>query len=390
MRALVLAALLAGGCALIVGDPEPDGACTAGAIDCATADTPRRCVDGAWRTEPACGGATPICAAGACVDRCIDGTLDCVGDRPRRCAMGAFVEEAACGAGACVAGTCTTSSTDGGTVDFATPSCAPVMIGATSATALAAAVGLCDPQILTSTSFAGPSDTRARAVVGSFGVIAPPAGSTMVLLSTGIAADKQSSSYAPPRNGTDLGNQIANPIPTARFCSMASMSATVHDATEWVLALKVPPGAHALSFRFQFFGTDYPAFVCSEFNDLFVAIAESPLRATANVCVDGNGEAISASSPLLTVCANGTTAQTMHCAQPVTGLDGTGYSDDDGTGHAGGGSTGWRTTSLPVTPGEALTLRLILFDVGDGILDSAVLLDDFRWSSDALAAPTTL
>ena len=44
-----------------------------------------------------------------------------------------------------------------------------------------------------------------------------------------------------------------------------------------------------------------------------------------------------------------------------------------------GGATTWLTTDAPVVPGETIQLELMLFDVSDGILDSVVLLDNFRW-----------
>jgi hypothetical protein len=45
-----------------------------------------------------------------------------------------------------------------------------------------------------------------------------------------------------------------------------------------------------------------------------------------------------------------------------------------------GGGTMWLTTDAPVVPGETLTLDFMVFDVSDGILDSATILDNFRWS----------
>jgi hypothetical protein len=68
-----------------------------------------------------------------------------------------------------------------------------------------------------------------------------------------------------------------------------------------------------------------------------------------------------------------------------TGLQGTGYE-----GGIGGG-TGWLTTTSPVTPGETITLRFMIFDEGDHILDSVVLIDNFRWQANAATGgPSTV
>ena len=39
----------------------------------------------------------------------------------------------------------------------------------------------------------------------------------------------------------------------------------------------------------------------------------------------------------------------------------------------------WRTVAAPVVPGETIVLDLMVFDVADGLMDSNVLHDYFRW-----------
>ena len=55
-----------------------------------------------------------------------------------------------------------------------------------------------------------------------------------------------------------------------------------------------------------------------------------------------------------------------------------------------GGGTGWLTTTSPVVPGETATLRFVIFDEGDHILDSTVLIDNFQWQLTAADAPMTI
>ena len=71
----------------------------------------------------------------------------------------------------------------------------------------------------------------------------------------------------------------------------------------------------------------------------------------------------------------------------MTAIAGTGYDDDDGGGEPIGASTGWLTTTAPIAPGEDVTLRFVIFDEGDGIYDSAALIDNFQWGA---ACPTAI
>ena len=43
------------------------------------------------------------------------------------------------------------------------------------------------------------------------------------------------------------------------------------------------------------------------------------------------------------------------------------------------GATSWLQTRAPVVPGEVITLQFMIWDTGDHILDSSVLLDNFTW-----------
>ena len=54
-----------------------------------------------------------------------------------------------------------------------------------------------------------------------------------------------------------------------------------------------------------------------------------------------------------------------------------------------GGSTGWLTTTAPIAPNEDITLRFVIFDEGDGVLDSSVLIDNFQWGAATVMGPST-
>ncbi len=281
--------------------------------------------------------------------------------------------------------------------------CDGALAGLRDAASLAKALDQCDPRFFLSAMLVGPSDARARKVVPRFGVLQPRGGQAMALLSNGIAADKSDADFdanveEDPGTELSVSNSYANPLPAlvgAAGCSQ-SQPATVNDYTELVVKLKAPSNANSFSFDFQFFSAEYPVWVCTEFNDEFLVEMESPGEFTTatNITFDSKMNPITINNGLFTVCTNSTTQYTMNCKSPVTDIAGTGY-EDTSSGLLGGkdpigGSTGWLTTTAPVTPNEEVTLHFIIFDEGDHIYDSAVLIDNFQWSVVAAMAPMTI
>jgi hypothetical protein len=271
----------------------------------------------------------------------------------------------------------------------------PALVGKLDGNSMSQALSLCGKPFVMGTQLVQPSDPKARAIVSSFGVVKPQAGSTMVLLTTGAAADKKMAGYKTPQIGTDLGfaNEHANPdpnLPTPMGCGMAQPP-MVNDYTEWTMKLKAPTNANSFSFKFHFFSAEYPEFVCTMFNDAFLVMMESPneFQKPTNISFDEQKNPITVNNGFFTVCQNSSTPQTMHCKKAVSEIAGTGYEDATG-GEPIGGSTGWLTTTAPITPGEEITLHFVIFDEGDHIYDSAVLIDDFKWSVDAVDKPTTI
>ena len=156
---------------------------------------------------------------------------------------------------------------------------------------------------------------------------------------------------------------------------------------------------------------DWPDYVCSQFNDGFVAYLTSAALSggtPANVATDTSGNPVSVNASSLPVCTPGTPlgcantgtilpgdGGTSVCASGPGSLSGTGFGLDDGgvayctTVSTSGGGTNWLTTTAPVQPGELMTLELIIWDTGDASWDSSVLLDTFRWLPSA-AGPITV
>jgi hypothetical protein len=320
------------------------------------------------------------------------------------------------------------------------PTCDSVNVGKNDATSLAQAFEQCDSRFFVSATLNGPSDAKARAVKPKFGNIKPQAGANMALLSTGLALDKNDPGFIEPQVGTafDCSNEFQHPLPNIMpnpQCSsvLGNMSCEpmmVKDYTELVVKLKAPTNANSFSFQFQFFSAEYPDFVCTIFNDEFLVLQESPMEfpQPTNISFDSNKNPITVNNGLFSVCQNGSKPYDMNCKHPVTDLTGTGYEDPqsmasmgnpppgagplgtcgddymstcmmsitnpggDTTGGATtpiGGSTGWLTTTAPVTPGEDVTLHFIIFDEGDHIYDSSVIIDNFQWGTTVIMTPMT-
>src|SRR5262249_32635951 len=110
-----------------------------------------------------------------------------------------------------------------------------------------------------------------------------------------------------------------------------------------------------------------------------------------NVSFDAQGSPVSVNNGFFdrctpnsaTGCARGATPKTAACPGGETELAGTGFYDLGpwcaGKQTTGGGATGWLTSSAPVTPGEIVTIELILWDTGDQNYDSSVLVDHVTW-----------
>jgi hypothetical protein len=196
----------------------------------------------------------------------------------------------------------------------------------------------------------------------------PRAGSTLLVLSTGVAADPSMTGFAPPVSGTSFVSTSADPFPSSTFSPAGcdTPDGSVSDLTVLRVQVRVPAGATALKFDYNFFSSGYPNWVCTAYNDRFVAHMQSAAH-TGNIAFDGSGNPIALNSTFFSVCPG--------CADGDAGLAGTGM---DAAGQSGG-ATGWLSAEAPVQQGELVTLQFAIMDDGDGSDDSVVLLDNFQW-----------
>jgi hypothetical protein len=167
----------------------------------------------------------------------------------------------------------------------------------------------------------------------------------------------------------------------------------VYDAIGLTLQIKVPANAQGLQFDFDFYSGEWPEYVCTRFNDSFVAwLTSTAFTGTGgdlNISYDAKNNPVSVNNGFFDRCTANTTtgcaggpSATAACAGGPTELQGTGFYNLGsycGAQSTGGGATGWLTTKAPVKQGETITLQYIIWDTGDWNWDSSVLVDNFQW-----------
>jgi hypothetical protein len=199
----------------------------------------------------------------------------------------------------------------------------------------------------------------------------------MAVLSNGRARDADTPGYVAPSPGTSFGRSSSAPasylaahggsLPVPAGCP--STGSLARDSVLLRLTFSVPTNATALAFDWLFATADYPAWVCTQFTDYFLALVDGSsvfLPPDGNVALDsiaGNPVNASFQAPVMELCDG--------CPGGTGPLAGTGYENL--------GATGWHTSTVPVVGGETLTLDLLVFDVGDPSEDSLILVDDLRW-----------
>jgi hypothetical protein len=250
--------------------------------------------------------------------------------------------------------------------------------------------------LVLSVSFNDGSSPGARAVAQRFsriGSVIPKAGQSFIVLSTGLASYEPQQSC--PQLGTEWGNQHTDPEPGIG-------DTLARDYVELALQIRVPANARSFDFNFQFFSAEYPEWLGSNFNDTFWVQLESE-QYSGNISFDINGTPIRINNAFFDICDPDPDEPLSSgmCTRPASQLDGTGFGHDCKESkkesendsyidpRANGGSTGWLHTSAPVTPGETIRLVFSIFDKGDEIYDSTVLIDNFRWQLEQTEQPFT-
>ena len=259
-----------------------------------------------------------------------------------------------------------------------------------------------------------------RSLLGN-STIGPLLGSEFLVLSSGHvdASEGLGGGFPYVESGVDFSNGLmSDPVE-------GGASFPVRDQVQYHLVLDVPTNVYSLSFDFVFFSAEYPEYVCTNFNDEFYAVIQSMHSDYAaftcngvvpahpggapggtqcrNISFDGNGNKISVNAAFF----DNTNDAGAWSYRLGPNLPGTGYEDWDGNANncwgtlAGcvrptyncpdtvGSSTAWLTTTANVVPGERIRILFDIHDESDGIYDSRVIIDNFRWGFTSVSGPVT-
>jgi hypothetical protein len=236
---------------------------------------------------------------------------------------------------------------------------------------------------------------RGHGFLDDFGPnVSTRAGERMLVVSSGTARRPEDPGYEDV-GGFPKGYNggFAQGFPKeAPFCPGIT-TGTPFDPTGVELEIRTPSNATGFSFDFNFYTYEWPIYVCSQFNDFFLAILD-PIpegQTDGNISFDSVGNPISVNNALVQVCGCPNNPPQPCQAGPLsfpcplgnTELIGTGFGFDTAfNDHA---ATSWLQTTAPAPANAIIKLRFAVHDSGDGSLDSTTLVDNFRWT----AAPGT-
>ncbi|MGE3669804.1 MAG: choice-of-anchor L domain-containing protein [Polyangiaceae bacterium] len=236
------------------------------------------------------------------------------------------------------------------------------------------------------------SDDLQRAITNRFGLNnVPSKGSNMAVFSSGTARDTNDPGYVNPNGQVASYNSPGGRVnPPAGFPNNGPGCAAgqaAYDSCGLQLTIRAPTNAQSFAYDFRFFSTEYPEWVCTQFNDTYIALYDGTapgIPANKNISFDSSSNPVSVNIGFFDV--PGSPFTTSHTVLSGTGYDGS--CSWGGQSRVCGGATNFLTTTAPVKPGETITLRYIIWDTGDDDWDSTVLLDNFRWSTQPATVQT--
>jgi hypothetical protein len=262
-------------------------------------------------------------------------------------------------------------------------------------------------------------DARQIWLTEAFGSVTPREGSKLFVMSTGVARDFDDPDYTPEcdtftsegqgpqgfSKGVPPPNNYPRDSSQCPVGTMGSEDSLAFNDVGLELRIRVPSNARSLSFDSIFFTHEYPTFVCSRYNDFFVVfmtprpndIAGNEYDDDRNVVYDSRNDPVGVNTALLSSCRKSVlSAREIDCEQGPALLAGTGFDREESTcgvtsenADVGGASTGWLRTSVPVMPGEIVTLHFMLWDSGDPLLDSTVAIDHLQFGIAEQSRPST-
>ena len=257
-----------------------------------------------------------------------------------------------------------------------------VLLADTDPLNAAKTIGICDGLVSAAWVFpdGGPDTTSANFHVGhglmaTFGPNNPSReGVALLALSTGTARTLSQPGYSLEFDKR-YGTTPPAGFPQGEGGICPDPSSLGYDGIALSVVLKVPAGVRALAFEYAFFTREYPQWVCTTYVDQAVALITgvTGLPALHNVMLDLSSKPLLSSPTTIRACSDTILPNGAYPCPLGTGpLTGSGFETY--------GGSGWlRTANLPVTAGDTVRIRFMVWDTGDHVLDTSVLIDGFRW-----------
>lgn len=214
------------------------------------------------------------------------------------------------------------------------------------------------------------------------------AGQRMLALSAGNARDLDDPSPCGTQSCQVTGQGTPPPNFPQQVCNAAD---TIFDDVALDLKIRSPKNATGYSFNFRFTSFEYSEWVCTSYNDQFIALVQPapPGSINGNISFDSLNNPVSVNIGFFDVCAPETCDPSIFafycdvgCPQPPVPCCPSGPAELSGTGFdtwGDAGGTSWLKTQAPIKGGEEMNIRFTIWDAGDQNLDSTVLVDNFQW-----------
>ncbi|MBZ4394555.1 choice-of-anchor A family protein [Myxococcus sp. MISCRS1] len=211
--------------------------------------------------------------------------------------------------------------------------------------------------MLVSSQLTAPAPDQTTKVMSNYGIITPRKGPSLIVLGTGYVNDRARL----PEPGTDFAPEGAE-----------------GDVVTLRLTLNVPAGMTRLSFDYRFLSAESPDFVGSEYNDQFTAhVQDAQGTRLAEQTSVNSAHFFDASATR----AKDTQFDVLLADDP-SGVDFFPATYPDGIQlFPDAGITDFKTVNVAIAGGGPVTLVFEIRDLGDGILDSSVVIDNVSISS---------
>jgi len=194
----------------------------------------------------------------------------------------------------------------------------------------------------------------------------PTAPASFAILATGDVGSVDKPNDGPGTSASfDLGVPDDEGLPRSDNGSLHGN--TDNDATVLRMGVDVPAGANCVSLDYRFLSEEFPEFVNHDFNDAFIAEIDALTWTTSDNAITHAGDFATA--------PNGAPVS-------IDGVGGVAATAEEAIGTTFDGATGRVTTKSSITPG-AHVIYLSIFDQGDSIYDSAVMLDRLAFFTEA-------